>query len=84
MKTFKEYLKSLDACQPADNRNFILWLKTLPENSGQLVDYKHCDGIIRCRFMWFYTHNKIDLLPINNINIITIDSRHFDKILPVF
>jgi hypothetical protein len=64
--------------------SFINYLKTLPENSGQLVDLKHCNGILRCYFMWFYTDEKIDLKPIDNINIITVHKRNFDKILPVF
>ena len=64
--------------------SFINYLKTLPENSGQLVDLKHCNGILRCYFMWFYTYEKIDLKPIDNINIITVHKRNFDKILPVF
>jgi hypothetical protein len=64
--------------------SFINYLKTLPENSGQLVDLKHCNGILRCYFMWFYSDEKIDLKPIYNINIITVHKRNFDKILPVF
>jgi hypothetical protein len=64
--------------------SFIDYLKTLPENSGQLVDLKHSNGIIRCRFIWFYTDDKIDLIPINNITIITVHKRDFDNILPVF
>ncbi len=34
--------------------------------------------------MWFYTDDKIDLKPIDNINIITVNKPDFNKILPVF
>jgi hypothetical protein len=34
--------------------------------------------------MWFYTDDKIDLKPIDNMNIITVHRRNFDNILPVF
>jgi hypothetical protein len=71
------------SCQ-TDVSIFIDYLKTLPENSGQLVDLKHSNGIIRCYFMWFYTDDKIDLKPIDNMNIITVHRRNFDNILPVF
>jgi hypothetical protein len=64
--------------------DFIAYLKQMPENSGQLVDLKHSDGMLRCYFMWFYTESKIDLKPINNINIISVNERDFDKIFPVF
>ena len=64
--------------------SFIKYLKTLPENSGQLVDLKHCNGISRCYFMWFYTDEKIDLKPIDSIRIITVPERYFHNILPVF
>jgi hypothetical protein len=66
-----------------NNETFINYLKTLPENSRQLVDLKHSDGVLRCYFMWFYTDVKIDLRPIDNINILTIHERDFDKIYPV-
>ncbi len=66
------------------NNDFISYLKQLPENSGQLVDLKHSNGILRCYFMWFYTNSKIDLRPIDNMNILTIHKRDFDNILPVF
>jgi hypothetical protein len=64
--------------------DFIAYLKQIPENSGQLVDLKHSDGMLRCYFMWFYTESKIDLKPINNINIVSVNERDFDKIFPVF
>jgi len=64
--------------------DFIAYLKQIPENSGQLVDLKHSNGMLRCYFMWFYTESKIDLKPINNINIISVNERDFDKIFPVF
>jgi hypothetical protein len=64
--------------------DFIAYLKQIPENSGQLVDLKHSDGMLRCYFMWFYTESKIDLKPINNINIISVNEGDFDKIFPVF
>lgn len=72
------------SCQTAVSGSFINYLKTLPENSGQLVDLKHCKGILRCYFMWFYTDDKIDLKPIDNINIIIVNKPDFNKILPVF
>ena len=72
------------SCLGAVSGSFINYLKTLPENSGQLVDLKHCNGILRCYFMWFYADDKIDLKPIDNINIITVNKRDFGKILPVF
>lgn len=71
-------------CLDAVSGSFINYLKTLPENSGQLVDLKHCNGILRCYFLWFYDDDKIDLKPIDNIKIITVNKRDFDKILPVF
>jgi len=64
--------------------DFIAYLKQIPENSGQLVDLKHSNGMLRCYFMWFYTESKIDLKPINNINIVSVNERDFDKIFPVF
>jgi hypothetical protein len=71
------------SCLVTVSGSFIEYLKTLPENSGQLVDLKHSNGILRCYFMWFIG-DKIDLKPVDNINLITINSRNFDKILPVF
>ena len=63
--------------------SFIDYLKTLPDNSGQLVDLKHSNGIIRCFFMWFYNDNKIDLRPIDSMSIISVDSINFNKITKI-
>lgn len=67
-----------------NDSSFISYLKTLAENSGQIVDLKCRDKIIRCYFMWFVSETKIDLKPIDNINIITINKKDWNKILPVF
>ena len=66
-----------------ENNSFIDYLKTLPDNSGQLVDLKHSNGIIRCFFMWFYNDNKIDLRPIDSMSIISVDSINFNKITKI-
>ena len=84
MSNAKEVQNQPSYLGAVSGNSFINYLKTLPENSGQLVDLKHCNGILRCYFMWFYTDDKIDLKPIDNINIISVHKRNFDKIIPVF
>lgn len=64
------------------DHNFISYLKTLPENSGQLVDLKCSDKIIRCYFMWFNENDTIDLKPVGNIGLLTVPLKHWGDILP--
>lgn len=80
----KDYKTERSCTLRSVNGSFIDYLKTVTENSGQLVDLNLGNRFVRCFFMWFYTDDKIDLKPCDNINILTIHKRHWDKILPVF
>jgi len=64
--------------------NPIDYLKTLPENSGQIVEMETINGPIKFYFMWFYTDTKIDLKPIGSIGIYCVHKRNWDKIKLVF
>lgn len=55
----------------------LRFLKSLPENSGQIV---YLDGKIKCKFMWFYTDDIIDLCPVDDIRIISIPKIGWDRI----
>ena len=51
-------------------------LKTLPENSGQIVELTTVMGVTKqFYFMWFWDEKRIDLKPCDNINIVTIHKR---------
>ena len=58
----------------------IEFLRTLPEKSGQIVNY--CGK--NCYFLWFYNDQTIDLAPIDNITILAVSKRFWDKIELVF
>jgi hypothetical protein len=60
--------------------DLIEYLKTLPENSGQKV-YLDFDGVYKeFNFLWFYTDEIIDLRPSDNINIISLPKRFWDRL----
>jgi len=64
--------------------NVIKFLKTLPENSGQKVEMETSNGIKQFYFMWFWDEQIIDLKSCENINIITVHARFWDRIKLVF
>lgn len=62
----------------------IDYLKTLPENSGQMVDLKMPDKTKRFYFMWFLSDEKLDLKPIDNICLFTVHKKYWHQIELVF
>jgi uncharacterized protein (UPF0128 family) len=62
----------------------IKYLKTLPENAGQKVEIETSNGIKAFYFMWFFDEERIDLKPLDNINILTVHKRFWHKIKLVF
>jgi hypothetical protein len=62
----------------------IEYLKTLPDNSGQIVEIETSNGIKQFYFMWFHDEKRIDLKPCDNINIFRVQEKHWNKIKLVF
>lgn len=53
--------------------------KLIPE-SNQIIYLLLSDKIKECRFMWFVGCDKIDVIPIDNINILTIHKRNWNNL----
>lgn len=62
----------------------IEYLRALPENSGQIVEINTSNGVEQFYFMWFKDEKHIDLKPVDNINIISIHERCWDRLRLIF
>lgn len=60
----------------------IEYLRTLPENSGQKVEMTMNQGnVVQFFFMWFCDDGRnLDLKLVDNVNIVSIPRKYWDKI----